>query len=82
MIPFFRLLVALNDVPDQRRAEGKRYPLVPLLHFAVLWLLAGACSYRRVISFFDQQLPLLNATFEMALKRALPVNTLRTCCAA
>jgi hypothetical protein len=33
MVPFSQLLDALSEVPDPRRAEGKRYPLVPLLLF-------------------------------------------------
>jgi hypothetical protein len=42
MVPFGRLLDALSEVPDPRRAEGKRYPLAPLLLFTVLALLFGA----------------------------------------
>ena len=49
MVPFSRLLEALREVPDPRRAEGKRYPLPPLLLFTVLALLAGARSYRGVV---------------------------------
>jgi hypothetical protein len=39
MISFFRLVAALREVPDPQRAEGKRYPLSPLLLFTVLALL-------------------------------------------
>ena len=49
MVPFSRLLAALNDVPDPRRAQGKRSPLPYLLMFTVLALLSGARSYRGVI---------------------------------
>lgn len=35
MVPFFRLLSALRDIPDPRRAQGKRYPLDYLLLFIV-----------------------------------------------
>ena len=31
MVPFPRLVTALGDVPDPRRAQGKRYPLPYLL---------------------------------------------------
>ena len=55
MVPFSRLLAALSEVPDPRRAEGKRYPLAPLLLFTVLALLSGATSYRRIIMFLDQR---------------------------
>ena len=60
MIPFSRLLTALSEVPDPRRAEGRRYPLAPLLLFTVLALLSGATSYRRIIIFLDQRRIVLN----------------------
>ena len=76
-VPFSRLLNALSEVPDPRRAEGRRYPLAPLLLFTVLALLSGATSYRRIIIFLDQRRIALNAVFGVALKRAPSVNTLR-----
>ena len=78
MAPFSRLLAALSDVPDPRRAQGKRYPLPYLLLFTVLALLSGARSYRNVITFLQQRHALLNEHFGTNLKRALAVNTLRT----
>jgi hypothetical protein len=78
MVAFSRLLTALNDVPDPRRAQGKRYPLPYLLLFTVLALLSGARSYRGVITFLDQRREFLNEHFGVALKRAPAVNTLRT----
>jgi DDE_Tnp_1-associated len=78
MVPFSRLLSALSEVPDPRRAEGKRYPLAPLLLFTVLALLSGATSYRRIIVFLEQRRGVLNEVFGVALKRAPAVNTLRT----
>ena len=78
MVPFSRLLNALSEVPDPRRAEGRRYPLAPLLLFTVLALLSGATSYRRIIIFLDQRRIVLNEVFGVALKRAPSVNTLRT----
>jgi DDE_Tnp_1-associated len=78
MVPFSRLFDALSEVPDPRRAEGKRYPLAPLLLFTVLALLSGATSYRRIISFLEQRRIVLNALFGCSLKRAPSLNTLRT----
>jgi hypothetical protein len=78
MVPFSRLLDALSEVPDPRRAEGKRYALAPLLLFTVLALLSGATSYRRIIIFLEQRRMVLNALFGLALKRAPSINTLRT----
>ena len=78
MVPFSRLLAALQDVPDPRRAQGKRYPLSYLLLFTVLALLSGARSYRGIITFLEQRRDLLNHSFDVDLKRAPAVNTLRT----
>lgn len=78
MVPFARLLTALKDVPDPRRAQGKRYPLQYLLMFTVLALLSGARSYRGIITFLEQRREHLNRHFDVDLKRAPVVNTLRT----
>ena len=78
MVPFGRLLAALSEVPDPRRAEGKRYPLAPLLLFTVLALLSGATSYRRIICFLEQRRIVLNALFGCSLNRAPSLNTLRS----
>jgi len=75
MVPFSRLLSALSEVPDPRRAEGRRCPLAPLLLFTVLALLSGATSYRRIIIFLDQRRLALNEVFGVALRRAPSVNT-------
>ena len=78
MVPFSRLLTALQEVPDPRRAQGKRYPLAYLLLFTVLALLSGAKSYRGIITFLEQRRELLNQAFAVDLKRAPVVNTLRS----
>jgi DDE_Tnp_1-associated len=78
MVPFPRLVTALGDVPDPRRAQGKRYPLPYLLLFTVLALMSGARSYRGIITFLEARRDLLNQHFGVALKRAPAVNTLRT----
>ena len=78
MVPFSRLLTALREVRDPRRAQGQRYPLSHLLLFTVLALLSGARSYRGIITFLEQRRELLNDTFDVDLKRAPALNTLRT----
>jgi DDE_Tnp_1-associated len=77
MVAFSNLLAALADVPDPRRAQGKRYPLPYLLLFTVLALLSGARSYRGIITFLEQRREHLNHHFGVDLKRAPVVNTLR-----
>jgi hypothetical protein len=77
MVPFSRLFEALKEIPDPRRAEGKRYPLAPLLLFTILALLSGARSYRGILTFLKQRREPLNAVFGTNWKRAPALNTLR-----
>ena len=44
---------ALASVPDHRRAEGKRYPLVSLLLIAIAALLAGRRDQLGIIRWDD-----------------------------
>jgi len=77
MVPFAALLAALRTIPDPRRAQGKRYPLAHLLLFSVLAVLAGATSYRGILTFVGVHRERLNATFGSRFRRAPAVNTLR-----
>jgi hypothetical protein len=77
MVPFAALLAALEGIPDPRRRQGRRYPLAPLLLFSVLAVLAGATSYRGILTFIGVHRERLNATFGSRFRRAPAVNTLR-----
>lgn len=77
MVPFAGLLAALEQIPDPRRRQGRRYPLPYLLLFSVLAVLAGASSYRGLRVFMAVHRERLNAVFGTALRRAPAVNTLR-----
>jgi len=77
MMPFPRLWRALRDVNDPRRARGQRYPFTPLMVFTVLAVLAGARSYRDVITFIRERRHQLNELFGTRLCRAPALNTLR-----
>ena len=77
MVPFAGLLAALEQIPDPRRRQGRRYPLAHLLLFSVLAVLAGATSYRGILVFIAVHRERLNAVFGTTLRRAPAVNTLR-----
>ena len=62
MVPFAALLSALSEIPDPRRPQGRRYPLAHLLLFSVLAVLAGATSYRGILTFVGVHRERLNAT--------------------
>ena len=78
MVPFADLLAALEEIPDPRRRQGRRYPLAHLLLFSVLAVLAGATSYRGILTFISVHRERLNATFGSRLRRAPAVNTVRS----
>lgn len=77
MVPFAGLLAALEQIPDPRRRQGRRYPLSHLLLFSVLAVLAGATSYRGILVFITVHRERLNTVFGTTLRRAPAVNTLR-----
>jgi hypothetical protein len=77
MVPFAGLLAVLEQIPDPRRRQGRRYPLAHLLLFSVLAVLAGATSYRGILVFIAVHRERLNAVFDATLRRAPAVNTLR-----
>ena len=77
MVPFAPLLSALEGIPDPRRPQGTRYPLAHLLLFSVLAVLAGATSYRGIVTFLAIHRDRLGHVYGVRLRRAPAVNTLR-----
>jgi DDE_Tnp_1-associated len=77
MTPFAPLLAALEGVADPRRRQGRRYPLAHLLLFSVLAVLAGATSYRGIVTFLAVHRDRLGQVYGVRLRRAPAVNTLR-----
>lgn len=74
MTAFAPLLTLLHDVPDPRRAQGRRYQLPCLLLFAILAVTSGANTYRDIATFIDVHREALNAIFGLAWRRA-PAHT-------
>ena len=77
MVPFAPLLSALEEIPDPRRPQGTRYPLAHLLLFSILAVLAGATSYRGIVTFLAAHRDRLGHVYGVRLRRAPAVNTLR-----
>ena len=77
MVPFTPLLSALAEIPAPRRPQGRRYPLAHLLLFAVLAVLAGATSYRGIVTFLAVHRDRLGHVYGVRLRRAPAVTTLR-----
>ena len=68
------LLDCLKTITDPRRPQGRLYPLAPLLFIAVLAVLAGADSYRRIARFIDAHRLRLNDWLGLKWQRA-PAHT-------
>ena len=64
----------LFKIPDHRRKQGRRYELGHILLFAILAILSGANSYRKVQKFIVAHYDTLNEIFELNWKR-MPAHT-------
>lgn len=78
MPAFAPLLTLLQDVPDPRRAQGRRYQLPYLLLFAILAIVSGANTCRDIAIFIDEHREGLNASFALAWRRAPAHTAIRT----
>jgi hypothetical protein len=64
-------------MPDPRRAEGRRYELIPLLIGTILAMACGATSYRKVHRFLAAHWRRVMAVFGGRWKRAPAYTTVR-----
>jgi hypothetical protein len=69
-----RLLECLKTIGDPRRAQGRLYPLAPLLLLSALAVLSGATSYRQIARFIDAHRLRLNKWLGLKWERA-PAHT-------
>jgi hypothetical protein len=76
-VPFAGLLAAPEGIPDPRRRQGRRHPLAHLPLFSVLAVLAGATSYRGILTLIGVHRERLDAVFGARFRRAPAVNTSR-----
>jgi len=71
------LLEILREIPDHRRAEGKRFDLATVLLYAVIAMVAGANSYRQMHEFIRIHRQLLNDAFGLELRYSPSYTGLR-----
>jgi hypothetical protein len=71
------LLEILRQIPDHRRAEGKRFDLATVLLFTILGMIAGANSYRQIHDFIRIHRQRLNEAFGLSLRYAPSYTGLR-----
>ena len=68
----------LSQIPDPRRAQGKKWQLGPVLLSTILAILSGATSYRKVHRFIEAHRERLNAAFGFGWKAAPAYSAVRT----
>ena len=67
----------LFKIKDHRRRQGQRYALGPILLFAILALLSGATSYRKIHAFIEAHYETLALLFDLNWKRLPAYTTIR-----
>lgn len=67
----------LNEVPDPRRPQGRRYELGNVLLFTILAVLSGAFSFRKIQRFMKTHRERLNRQFGLNWKRAPAYTSIR-----
>ena len=65
------LLEILREIPDRRRAEGKRFDLATVLLYSILAMVAGANSYRQMHEFIRIHHQHLNTAFGCQRRRVI-----------
>ncbi len=68
----------LWQIPDPRRAQGKKWLLGPTLLATILAVVSGASSYRQVHLYIKTHLDRLNETFGFGWRRAPAYSAIRT----
>jgi hypothetical protein len=71
------LLEILQEIPDHRRREGRRFELSTVLLYAILAIVAGANSYRQMHEFIRIHRQRLNEAFGLDLRYAPSYTGLR-----
>lgn len=71
------LIESLQTIPDFRRKQGRRYPLVPLLLITIMSIMSGRCRYREIAAFAKANTKELLAFFHMKRTRLASHVTFR-----
>ncbi len=73
-----KFLELLSQIPDPRRAQGKKWQLGPVLLATILAVLSGATSYRKVHIFIEVHRERLNTAFGFDWKGVPAYSAIRT----
>ena len=73
-----KFIVLLSQIPDPRRAQGKKWQLGPVMLATILAILSGATSYRKVHGYIEAHRKRLNKAFGFGWKTAPAYSAVRT----
>ena len=73
-----KLLELLSQIPDPRRAQGKKWQLGEVMLATILAILSGATSYRKVHGYIEAHRKRLNKAFGFGWKTAPAYSAVRT----
>ena len=71
------LLDSLHTIPDCRRKQGQRYPLVAILLITILSIMCGRCRYREIAVFVKANQTIFLAFFQLNRPRLASHVTFR-----
>lgn len=71
-------LELLSQIPDSRRAQGKKWQLGAVMLATILAVLSGASSYRKIHQFIEAHRERLNAAFGFGWKGVPAYSAIRT----
>ncbi len=72
-----KFLELLSQIPDPRRAQGRKWQLGPVLLATILAILSGATSYRKVHGFIEAHRKSLNKAFGFGWRTAPAYSAIR-----
>ena len=72
-----RFLEHLSQIPDPRRAQGRKWRVGPVLLATILAILSGATSYRKVHGFIETHRKSLNKAFGFGWETAPAYSAIR-----
>lgn len=66
------LIESLRQVPDFRRKQGRRYPLIAVLLMTIMSIMSGRCRYREIAAFAKANQKEFLKFFHMKKRKRLP----------
>ena len=66
------LIESLQQIPDFRRKQGQRYPLIAVLLIAIMSIMSGRCRYREIAAFANANRKELLKFFHLQKRKRLP----------